>query len=281
MAGSMRQTARPWAGPLARVGFFAKGVVYVLVGGLAVLAAIGKGGQVEGSRGAVRSLGEQPFGDVLLLGAAVGLLAYALWRFLEAAFNLENERGLKGAAKRTAYVVSGLTHSALALLAFKLSQGERPRGHDGAETRSWVARALHAPFGRILLAAVALGLIGYGLFQLYCALVTKFPKSLRIGELRGSARRWVSAIGRLGLASRGVVFVVIGYFLGRAALDRRPGESRDVGGALREIAARPHGEVLLFAVAAGLAAYGLYMIVASRYARAATSQVRRSDSNAA
>src|SRR5688572_22248245 len=103
MQPELRRAARPWVAPLARVGHATKGVVYFLMGGLAVLAVLGRGGKVQGEEGAVRTIGEQPFGRVLLMAAAVGLAAYALWRVLQAALNLEQERGAKGAFKRIAY----------------------------------------------------------------------------------------------------------------------------------------------------------------------------------
>src|SRR5688500_5424301 len=98
-------TQAGWMRTLSRAGFATKGFVYVLIGGLAVLAAIGEGGRVTGSQGAVRTLGEQPFGRILLIAVAVGLMAYAAWALAEAIFNVRGKRGIGGIAQRLAMVV--------------------------------------------------------------------------------------------------------------------------------------------------------------------------------
>jgi hypothetical protein len=266
MQSGVRLAARPWVAPLARTGHATKGVVYVLVGGLAVLAAAGQGGKVSGSEGAVRTIGEQPFGRLLLVAAAVGLCAYALYRLLQAALNLEGDRGAKGAYKRLGFAFSGLAYGALAFLAVQLVRG---RSHRGPGTRGWAAEVLAQPLGEVLIGGVGLVLIGHGLFQLYSAVVAKFPERLDTAAMGPTARTWGVRVGRFGLAARGVVFGIIGYHLVKAALSSSASGIRDFGGVLREIGSQPNGRVMLGVVAAGLAAYGLYMFVCARWARIA------------
>ena len=84
---------------LARAGFLVKGVVYVVVGVLAVQVAAQLGGRVTGTRGAFTTVLAQPFGRTLLLVAAAGLLGYAAWRFLQAFFDPDRLRhGWRGLA---------------------------------------------------------------------------------------------------------------------------------------------------------------------------------------
>jgi Domain of Unknown Function (DUF1206) len=253
--------ARAWLRPLFVLGHATKGVVYLLLGGLALLAALGKGGKVAGEEGAVRTLGEQPFGRFLLIAAAAGLACYAVWRLLVAVFNLESEEGASGAGKRSAALVSALTHGALSLLAFQLGLGQRAHGHEG-KTRIWVAKVLDQPFGDLLVGAVGLGLLAFAVYQLYCAAAGKLPDRLEAG-----AGRRTEIAGRIGLGARGIVFAVIGIRLVKAGVDERAHHARDIGSALRELAAQPGGAAILAAVAAGLAAYGLYQLLVARYGR--------------
>jgi hypothetical protein len=247
--------------PLARVGYATKGAVYLIVGGLALLAASGEGGKVTGSEGAVKTLGQQPFGQLLLLAAAGGLVAYAGWRLVQAILDLQPKDGALGAFVRAGFVVSALMHGALALLAFQMARGQSA-GRGGP--RDLVATALGAPFGRVVVALAAAILLGAAIVQLVKAATTQLDDTLEIGR---DASPWLVWSGRAGLAARGVVFAIVALGLGRAALFGRASEARDTGGALRELAARPHGDLVLGVVAAGLAAYGVFMLASAVVAR--------------
>jgi hypothetical protein len=259
--GTAISQARAWLRPIYVVGHATKGVVYILLGGLALVATLGEGGKVAGEEGAVRSLGEQPFGRFLLIAAGAGLACYALWRLLVAVFNLESEQGAKGAGKRSAALVSGLTHGALSLLAFQLGLGQRAHGHEG-KSRVWVAKVLEQPFGDLLVGAVGLGLLAFAVYQLYSAAVGKLPDRLEAG-----AGKRTEVAGRIGLGARGVVFAVIGIRLVKAGLDGSARHAREIGSALRELGAQPSGAAILAAVAAGLAIYGIYQLLVARYGR--------------
>jgi len=245
------------------VGHVAKGIVYLLVGGLAVLSSAGKGGKVSGEEGAVRSIGEQPFGRFLLIGAGLGLLCYAVWRLFQAVFNPEKKRGVAGAGLRIGRLIGGLTHGALAVTAFQLGLGQVAASHQ-KESRLWVGNVLSAPFGEALIAIVGLALCGFAIYQLYCAAASHFPE--RFDAAAGS-RRWVTAVARIGLTARGVVFGIIGARLVQAGFADSSRHTRDIGGALRDVASQPHGRLLLGLVAAGLAAYGVYQLVVARFGR--------------
>jgi hypothetical protein len=107
-AGQAAHEARPWVERLARLGYAAKGVVYVLVGGLALQAALGPGGKTTDPAGALRTIVQQPFGKFLLAVVTLGLIGYALWRFAQSFLDAENKgKDAKGLVKRIGYGLSG------------------------------------------------------------------------------------------------------------------------------------------------------------------------------
>jgi hypothetical protein len=264
-AAVARRVARPWVGPLARIGLATKGVLYLLVGALAVLWAAGEGGKVAGGHGVVRTLRQLPSGQILLGAAAVGLAAYALWRALQAAIDLDHKRGWKGIAKRVGYGFSAAIYGGLALTAAQLARGQSG-GHEGEE-RTWVARALSQPYGDVLIVLVGIGVAGYGAVQLWSALTASFEKHLALGRMSYRQRKIALWVGRIGTAARGVVFGVVGYHVVVAGLRSSPGETRDVGGALRTLAQQPHGDLVLGIVAGGLFLYGAFMLMRARVGR--------------
>jgi Domain of Unknown Function (DUF1206) len=258
--------ASPWIERLARIGYVAYGIVYMLVGALAVRAAIGGGGKATGQEGALRQVLLAPLGRVLLGMIVVGLLAYATWRLFQGILDPENDGSdLKGIASRVEHVLNGLLHAALAFSAGGLALGAG--GGGGGSPDDWTARLMAQPFGRWLVVIVGAGILGAGLYQYYKVYKADFRDELKSGEMSARKRTWVTRSGRLGYAARGVVFGVIGVFLVQAALQSDPDEARGLGGALQTLAHGPYGPYILGAVALGLVAYGAFMFVMARYRR--------------
>ena len=249
-----------------RIGYAFKGVLYVLLGFLAASAAW-SGGDAEGRRGAFEEVAQAPFGNVLLIVLAVGLAAYAVWRLALAALDPEREGSdASGIAHRVGYVVSGASYGLLAFAAFRIVQGGGAGGGGGgAEEGS--ATVLSLPGGRWVLAAVALAVLGYGVYELVRAYRASFMDKL---DLEGDARRHrttIERLGRAGLTARGVVYAVIGAGLATAAYRYDPDQARGLDQALATVRDQPYGTYLLLAVGLGLAAYGLYCGVNARYRR--------------
>jgi hypothetical protein len=140
-------------------------------------------------------------------------------------------------------------------------------GSSEQEHKSRTAQVMALPFGPLLVGLVGLGFIGFGLYQIYKGYKCKFLKRLEGGQMNRTENRWATRCGQIGLAARGVVFGIIGYFLIQAALNYDPRQVRGFRGALQAIAVQPHGKVLLGIVAAGLAIYGFYMLVEAKYHR--------------
>ncbi|CAN5266564.1 DUF1206 domain-containing protein [soil metagenome] len=254
--------AAPWIEKLARLGYAAKGVVYIVLGLLALQAAFG-GGQATDSGGALRTIVLQPFGRVLLGVIALGLFGYVVWRLVSAFLNPEGEK----APKRVGYAISGVIHVGLAIEAVRLAMGRASGGGNGDQASHWTAEAMSQPLGRWAVAVAGIMIAGWGLQQLHHAYKVKLDKQLALGELSGGMRAWVVRVGRAGLAARGIVFGIIGIFVSLAALHTNPSEARGLGGALQALEQQPFGPWLLGVVAVGLMAYGIYELVRARYRR--------------
>jgi hypothetical protein len=254
----------PWVERLARLGYATKGVVFAIVGLLAARAAFGLGGEVTDREGALRAVVSRPFGQVLLGLLAIGLLGYALWRFVEALIDADGKGSdFKGIAQRLGAVVSGLAYAGLALTAMRMLTG----GGGGEGTPDWTAWLMGQPFGPWLVALAGAVVIGVGIHQLHEGVTAGFRKHFKEGEMSQAERAWTTWLGRVGLTARGVVFGLIGAFLIQAGLRADPAQAQGIGGALQALAGQPLLPWAFGAVALGLIAYGVYMLSAARYRR--------------
>ena len=252
--GAERQAAA-WIEKLARFGYAAKGAVYMLVGVIAARAALGDGGGAEGSSGALRSLQDEPLGQVLLWLIGLGLIGYVVWQSVRALRDPERD----GAAKRAFYGVSAVIHAGLALLALRLAGG----GAEGGGS-DWNASLMEAPLGRILVAAAGVLVAVCGIHQVWQAWTVDLDDQLDLSRVSGAARTWIVRLGRAGLAARGIVLAVLGYMFISTAIRADPSRANDVEGVLDGMGDRPW---LLVIIALGLVAYGIYSIVRARYRR--------------
>ena len=250
---------------LVRVGYAARGVVYVLVGGLALLAALGSG-RTAGTRGALQTVLSEPLGGVLLGGVALGLLAFALWRAAQALLDADHLGSeIKAITRRIGFGFAAAVNAALAVWAIALLVGFQSRkGDDDGAAREWTAALLSMPFGRWLVAIVGFVVVGTGVGIALKGWKAGFGQGLALAP---AAERWVLPLGRLGLVARGLVFVLVGVFLALAAIHADPGEARGLGGALSTLQRQPYGWALLGLVALGLFAFGSFQFAVARYRR--------------
>jgi hypothetical protein len=256
---------RPTLEWLARWGYGARGVVYLLVGGLSVLAALGSGGQTGGSESALGTLLNEPFGWIILSIIALGLAFFALWRVIEAVTDADNRgSSAAGIAVRTGRAIGGLVYVGLAVSTLSLAFGRRVGGGDDSAAQDWTAWLLAQPFGRWAVGLIGLAVAGIGFRFLHCAWKGTVATHLRCPA---HTTRWVVPLGRFGFGGRGVVFLLIGGFLVLAAYHGNSSDARGLGGALRSLQGQPYGWILLAATAAGLAPFGLFGLVQAIYRR--------------
>lgn len=249
---------------LARLGYASIGIVYMIVGGFAVTAGLGRRGSTGGHSDAFALIRDQPFGRVLLTAIAAGMIGYVLWRFVSAITDSEHRGSdAKGLGVRFASFFRGLVYAALAIEVIRVITGNGDGGSGGEqEARHWTGRLMQQPFGRWLVAAAGIGVVAYGAYQLYAAWDAKLSKRISLGEIDSSVRNKVIAISRFGIGARGLVFFVIGGSLVLAALRHNPGAAHGTTGALQELP-----PPLLVLVGFGLAAYGVYALVNAKYRR--------------
>jgi len=251
--------------PLARLGYATKGVVYAIIGVLAVLMAVGAGGASTSSRSALQIIAEQPFGRILVGVTALGLLGYALWRFVQAIRDPEGKGSdAKGIIQRLGYGVSGIVYVGLTVVAARLAL-TGGGGGGGNSQQAWTAQLLAQPFGQWLVGILGAIVIGVGLYHFYQAYKATFMKEYKIGEMSATERRWAKRCGQFGLVARGVTFDIIGGFLITAAVQADASEAKGLAGALTTLAYQPYGPWLLGAVALGFIAYSIFCFSQARY----------------
>jgi len=259
---SARQTAEhPVATHIARWGFATRGVLYLIIGGLALKAALGAGGATTDNPGAVETLYQQPFGRFLVTVVAIGFVVYALWLFIQATLDTEGYgTEVQGIGARIGAAVLGFTYLGLAALAFGLVTHKRQNATSTDKaTQDWTARLLAHPFGVVLVVLAGLVVLGIAGFFAYQAATARFRDHLDLS--RPWARTWALPLGRIGYAALAVADLPIGIFLIIAAVRHNAGEAKGLGGALATLAQQPYGRFLLAVVALGLIVYGLYSFV--------------------
>jgi len=264
---SVKSGMERWVPKLARAGYASKAVLYAVIGVLAALAATGNGGATTGSKGALRTIGEQPFGQVLLGLVIVGLVGYATWSFVRAVLDPEREgKDGKAVAKRVGWFAVGVIHLGLVGYAIGLLTGAAVGGGGGG-AQGWTARLMGWSGGPWLVGAAGVTVTALSLHQLYRGWRADLDDRLDLSQLGASARRWAVGISRFGIAARGVVGTIVGVALVVAGLRSDPNEAKGLGEALASVQSWTLGSVILGAIAVGLVAYGVYELVEARFRR--------------
>lgn len=244
------------------VGLAAKGIVYSMIGALTALAAFDMGGQKAGRSEIIHFLQQQPFGNFLLYLLAVGILAYALWRFYTAIADAKREgTGKKALAKRFGYFCSGLVYSVFGITIFTTTWG----GGSGSNQQYVVEQVLNKPFGPFLIGLIGVIIIGVGIFQIHKGYSNKYLQDLNPGY--GGHKSMIRKAGKFGFMARGVIFAILGYFVLRAGVTHNAEMIRSIQGAFSFLQQQSYGTLLMGVIAIGMLAYGVFMIYVSKDSR--------------
>lgn len=239
---------------LVRLGHAARGLTYILLGMLALTT----GGQERaGAQGVFDYLQDKPMGSALLWVVAIGLFAYAIFKLVAGASNLENhDRDAKGMAARVGEIASGVIHLVLAYAAFRFASGSKASAGSGGEA-AMAQPVMDLELGAVLIGIAGLGMLVAAIIQAKHAATGDFMK-----HIAARAPRLVEAVGRAGHAARAVVFAIIGWSLVRAAWLNSEGAVKGLGEALLSL--RDMGVVYTL-VAIGLLLFGAFSLVTARY----------------
>jgi Domain of Unknown Function (DUF1206) len=252
----------PAAHALARAGLTARGVIYILIGWLAILLAVGKSSQQANQQGALQLVAKQPFGLGLLWLLGIGFAAYALWRLSEAAFGVTVDG--KGAGPRLKSLIRAIIYASFAATTFSVIQGTNTKSQAGKESDLTATVMRHA-WGQWLVGIVGVVIAIVGLVLISEGWRRKFEKYLRMGEMSSKTRRIVVRLGMVGSIARGVVLAVVGVLVVDAAVTYQPSKAGGLSTALSTLRKQPFGEFILIVVAIGLIIFGIYGLCEARW----------------
>ncbi len=265
-----RTTARRAAGSrpvilLGRAGFLARGIMYIVIGWIALQVAFGKASQQADRTGALHELSSQPFGKVALWVLVIGFFGMALWRLTEAVYGSRTD-GRKTSA-RLMSLGRAVLYAVFGYGVLKYAIGAGAPQSSNKQSQDLTASVLKDPGGQALVIVIGLVLIGVGLYLAYKAWKKSFLKELELGQLRARTRKVVEWLGRIGGIARGIVFVTAGIFLIVAAVHAQANQAKGIDSSLRVLATTPAGPLLLVLVAIGLIMFGLFSCCEARWRR--------------
>ena len=256
---------RPWVGRLVRLGYIAKGLIYFLIGVLALRLGLGmRGGRLTDPSGVLITLLRQPFGRMLLLGIGIGIVAYAAYYLFEAIADLRRlGGGVQGWFHRSLTIIKAVAYGTIGIEALNIVLFNRRSSGDAEDNARLVMRF---PLGDVLLVLVGLGIAIYGFSQLKMAWDGKADDDLDAARVQREAK-WIFALGRIGTTARGVILIGMGVTLLWSGLQERPANADGYSEVLATVAAV--NPWLLAAMGVGVVSFGLFQLCHARYAKLA------------
>ena len=262
-----RAAANPSLELLERLGYLVRGALYAVMGLLALKIVLSvAGGQATDLTGSLVVMVSNPFGKLVLIIAAIGLTAYSIWGFTRAIFDpLHRGSDASGYMARLGFVTSALSYAAIVLFAVQLLAGSGATTNDG--TKNTIASVLTHPAGGALTILIGLIVIGVALGQFLEAYRATFARDLKGAEMSPRTRDIVVKLGRFGMFARGVIFLIIGWFVVQAGIHHDPAQTQGFSGAFVFLLAQPFGRILLGIVALGFVALGVHSFACARWIR--------------
>ncbi len=249
---------------LARAGFVARGIMYAVIGWIALQIAFGNSRQQADKNGALHTLSSTPFGAAALWVLVIGFFGMTLWRLSEAAYGAPGPDGRK-AKTRLGALARAVLYAVTGYGVLKYAIGAGGPQSTNKQSVDLTATLLHHPGGQALVVVIGLALIAGGLAQIYQYWKERFLKNMWLSQAGTRTRRIVEWLGRVGGVARGIVFGTAGVFLVVAAVQSKPGQAKGIDSALRALAATPAGPWLLVLVAIGLIMFGAFSCCEARW----------------
>lgn len=252
---------------LTRLGYGARGLIYITMGLLAVQVALGKGGALASPQGAIAAIGKQPAGMFLLWVVLVGIIAYAVWGVARAVFDpLGKGHDMKGLLARFGFLVSAFGYAILILPTYGSITGASQTAN-GSQTQKFITSIMAMSWGRWAIGILGLGVLAGGLYQIYLGFKSDFDQQFQTYALTPKEVKLVTDVGRFGTSARGVVLALVGALITLAAYQANPRQPVGMDTALATLMHQPYGVWLLGVVAVGLIAFGFYSMLCALWLR--------------
>lgn len=258
-------SAARWLNAIARVGFVARGVIYFLIGLLALAIVRGEAAPQADRVGALQFIAHQSYGEPLLWALTVGLAAMALWRFAQVFFGIRRHSRRHGDEVQS--FARGAIYATFFVATLHYAQGAGLPQNSGQQSRDFTAQAMTHSGGRVLVVVVGLVIVAVGLYMFWNGITCRFLKDLRTGGMSRRAHTVVRWLGTVGNIARGLLFGALGGFMIDAGVSYKPNEAKGTDAVLRTFAHTAVGPMLLIAVAVGLALFGLFSMCEARWHR--------------
>ena len=247
---------------LARAGLAARGIIYLLIGLVAILVALGRSTQQADQQGALQLLAGKPYGLVALVLLAIGFAGYALWRLSDAAFGVTGDG--RGAGSRLKSLAQAAIYAFFAVLTFEVISG-RASGTQTQRQQDITAKVMEHAGGRWVIGIAGLIVVICGLVLVMGGLRRTFMKYLRTAQMSRPTRRVVEVLGEVGTIARGLVVALAGVLVVDAAVTHNAGKSGGIDAALLTLRDQPFGQFLLALAALGLIMFGIYGLCEARW----------------
>jgi hypothetical protein len=253
---------------LARLGYAVRGAMYFMIGSIALQSALGKASTPADQIGAIAAIGRLPSGRILLWVVLVGLASYALWGIIRAVLDpFHKGSDTSGMLARGGYLISAVSYAFFAFATYGLLRGTSSSGGGSAQTVQFVSKVMQVPAGRILVAALGLGVVLAGLYQIYAGFQLNFEQRFKTYALTPDQLRTAIQMGKIGTIVRGIVISIVGAFLILAATSADPSKARGFSGALSFLGQQPYGLWVLAIIAIGLMFLGIYSLMSAAWFR--------------
>lgn len=260
---------RPFVRKLARFGFYTKGVLFIVIGILAVMVAVGqKGGELTDPSGALETIAQARFGGILLIIFIVGAIGHGAWNILRGVADVDNAGGgWQGIGRRVIAAGVGIFYFGLALTAWSILLAERVTDRKGEIPRTFAAILLALPLGAVLMFLIGLGVMIAGVHECYSGISGKYQESFKIRVLSDNQRRIITVLGALSFTARALLLGLVGYFFITASISYNSNDAAGLDGALAALAQTYYGKTLLFITASGLICHGILSLYEARFRR--------------
>ncbi|HEY0458886.1 MAG TPA: DUF1206 domain-containing protein [Pyrinomonadaceae bacterium] len=260
---------KPFVRKIARLGFYTKGFLFIIIGVLAVMVAIGeRGGELADPTGALAHVATLDFGKILLIIFIAGAVSHGFWNILRGAADVDDAgKNWQGIVKRSIAVGIGIFYVWLAFSAFRILVTERVEPANGEVQKTIAQVFLALPLGAILLFLIGLSTIGAGIHECYSGLTGKYQENFRTFTIGKNQLRLINILGLLSFTARAIIFCLVGYFFISAAIHYNADEVIGIDGALAILAQTYYGKTMLFITAAGLVCHGFLSLYEARFRR--------------